>query len=344
MSEKRNIYYLEDAPTDLTTQEVITEDRDDEDTVWGRNLPPYSKSPSAHSACRDPAVPSADLPTKNQQQSSPKSVTDFTKMAAVLPYFVKVGKPIGRGRFGRVYRAIDADTLEMLAVKEMQLGGIRSDNQTILQAETELSVLKRQMGSCDHGCPCVIAYRGAHFDPYRSTLCLVMDRAVCSLQQFMDARAPSVDTPTKTGPVIPLDWIRSVARDVLKGLSHMHTVLEIGHLDLKPSNVLISSEGRASLSDFGTARDLSPSRGAAPLSGGEEDSPLGTINYMSPERLLGKSNCDVRSDIWSAGMTILACCLGGHPLGSAGLFWDVMDGIETVAADVKVRKIAYMDL
>ena len=77
------------------------------------------------------------------------------------------------------------------------------------------------------------------------------------------------------------------------------------HRDVKPQNVLIDSEGRAKVTDFGIALSLE-SDGLT-----KTGRVLGTTDYVSPEQAMGQ-DVDARSDIYSLGI-LLYEMLTGHP-------------------------------
>ena len=68
-------------------------------------------------------------------------------------------------------------------------------------------------------------------------------------------------------------------------------------LDVKPGNTLMNSEGLVKLSDFGISRQLI---GTTELS----NTYVGTIRFMSPERLLG-DGYNYSGDIWSVGVMMM---------------------------------------
>ena len=101
--------------------------------------------------------------------------------------------------------------------------------------------------------------------------------------------------------------VKRYTKDMLKGLEFLHQQ-EIMHRDLKPGNVLVCSDGTCKLADFGTC---------ASLAGGAIDSDttsapmVGTPLYMSPEVIQGERN--VKSDVWSFGITMAELLLGVVP-------------------------------
>ncbi len=102
------------------------------------------------------------------------------------------------------------------------------------------------------------------------------------------------------GPLNEPDWY-ALAVGVLKGLSHAHSKKVI-HQDIKPGNIMVSTNGNAILIDFGSASFQN--RKDQGYDGG-----AGTPLYAAPERTQGAKGT-TKSDIYSLGVTLLASLLG----------------------------------
>ena len=99
--------------------------------------------------------------------------------------------------------------------------------------------------------------------------------------------------------------LREIARQTLLGLEYLHVTKKIVHRDVKPSNILVDTDGSAKISDFGVSGRLADSVAKC-------DSWVGTVTYMSPERISGEAYA-FDSDVWSLGLALLECATGRFP-------------------------------
>jgi serine/threonine-protein kinase len=99
-----------------------------------------------------------------------------------------------------------------------------------------------------------------------------------------------------------------IARQLLDALEYAHGQ-GIVHRDVKPDNVVLSSDG-AVLLDFGIARAIATA-GSDRLT--RSGFAVGTSAYMSPEQVEGVPDIDYRSDLYSLGCVLFECLTGQPP-------------------------------
>jgi tetratricopeptide (TPR) repeat protein len=112
-------------------------------------------------------------------------------------------------------------------------------------------------------------------------------------------------------PVADPEFLIKAVDQLCQALDHAHSKGMI-HRDIKPDNVLVSTEGTCKLLDFGLARVLDDGFG--------ENSVLaGTPYYMAPEQIDG-SDVDHRADIYALGVIIFRMFTGHLPFTEGNIF------------------------
>jgi eukaryotic-like serine/threonine-protein kinase len=120
------------------------------------------------------------------------------------------------------------------------------------------------------------------------------------------------------------------AIEVARGLTVAHN-RNMVHRDIKPQNVLIDSEGRAKLTDFGISRQLEQDGMTA------TGRVLGTTDYVSPEQAMGHS-VDQRSDIYSLGVVLYEMLIGQVPFHADSQVGVAMKHVNEELPDVQQRR------
>ena len=110
---------------------------------------------------------------------------------------------------------------------------------------------------------------------------------------------------------LPLDRMLPLMNQVLDAVGYAHSQ-GVVHRDLKPSNIMVQPDGTAKVMDFGIAKVL----GGAKLT--RTGTLMGTAFYMSPEQVLGRSDIDHRTDIYSLGATFFEALTGRPPFEGRG--------------------------
>jgi WD40 repeat protein/serine/threonine protein kinase len=126
------------------------------------------------------------------------------------------------------------------------------------------------------------------------------------------------------GP-LPVDRACEYVRQAALGLQY---AFEQGmvHRDLKPHNLMLTSDGRVKILDFGLARFASEAASAAGLTG--TGLVLGTVDYIAPEQADNAHQADIRSDIYSLGCTLYHLLAGQPPFPTGTSLQKVMAHME----------------
>ena len=129
---------------------------------------------------------------------------------------------------------------------------------------------------------------------------------------------------------LPLDEATAYAIEIGRGLACAHAA-KLVHRDVKPQNVLIDSEGRAKVTDFGIARSL---EGHGLTATGRV---LGTTDYVSPEQAMGK-DADPRTDVYSLGIVLFEMLTGDVPFHAETQVGVAMRHVNDPMPDVQLRR------
>jgi serine/threonine-protein kinase len=120
------------------------------------------------------------------------------------------------------------------------------------------------------------------------------------------------------------------AIEIARGLTVAHA-RNMVHRDIKPQNVLIDSEGRAKLTDFGISRQLEQDGMTA------TGRVLGTTDYVAPEQAMGHG-VDPRSDIYSLGVVLYEMLVGQVPFTADSQVGVAMKHVNEELPDVQQRR------
>ncbi len=102
---------------------------------------------------------------------------------------------------------------------------------------------------------------------------------------------------------LPFKEVISIALQMCSGIEAAHEAGLI-HRDIKPQNIMIAKDGKVKVADFGIAKSTT--------SNTISSNAMGSVHYTSPEQARGAYS-DVRSDIYSIGITLYEMCTGQVP-------------------------------
>ena len=207
----------------------------------------------------------------------------------------EIRSPLGAGGMGEVYRAHDNRLDRDVAIKVLP-EYLTSDADRLRRFEQEA----RMTAALNH--PNILAV--FEMDTHGSVSYLV--------EELLEGE--TVRERLRRGP-IPLRKAIDYAVQIAHGLAAAHDK-GIVHRDLKPENLFLTKDGRVKILDFGLARlietkDASGLEATQPL-GTEPGMVMGTVGYMSPEQVRGKT-ADHRSDIFALGTILYEMVTGKQP-------------------------------
>src|SRR5690606_33016775 len=99
----------------------------------------------------------------------------------------------------------------------------------------------------------------------------------------------------QVGEVASVERLRPLVEQLCEALDYAHGRAKVVHRDLKPANVMVTEAGEVKVLDFGIAASISESASRVSNRGTS-----GTLAYMSPQQLLGKTP-SAADDIYALG-------------------------------------------
>ncbi|XP_010246639.1 PREDICTED: MAP3K epsilon protein kinase 1-like isoform X2 [Nelumbo nucifera] len=189
-----------------------------------------------------------------------------------------LGDEIGKGAYGRVYKGLDLENGDFVAIKQVSLENIAQEDLNIIMQEIDL------LKNLNH--KNIVKYLGSL--KTKTHLHII-------LEYVENGSLANIIKPNKFGP-FPESLVAVYIAQVLEGLVYLHEQGVI-HRDIKGANILTTKEGLVKLADFGVATKLT-----------EADvnthSVVGTPYWMAPE-VIEMSGVCAASDIWSVGCTVI---------------------------------------
>ncbi|MDP7035536.1 MAG: serine/threonine-protein kinase [Planctomycetota bacterium] len=119
-------------------------------------------------------------------------------------------------------------------------------------------------------------------------------------------KGESVQSMINSHGALPEELALAIILQVARVLDYLGSQ-DITHRDIKPDNMLINRDGQIKLCDLGFAKVITPE------AAGIEDQTCGTVQYISPEQARGRTDVDIRSDIYSLGATLYHLIVGEVP-------------------------------
>ena len=212
-------------------------------------------------------------------------------------------KNIGKGGFGCVWKVRHKITKQIYAIKVIDKKSIVNQN-LVEQTNREIEI----MYALDH--PHIIKLYN-HFED-DTDFCLIMQYAAKSHLYAQIKRLKRLDQKTAA----------QYMREVISAVKYLHErTPPIIHRDIKPENILLDSEGRCKLADFGWSNFHEGNK--------QRETYCGTPEYLAPE-MINKSGHNEGIDIWSIGVLLFELLTGKTPFNFKGDRNQLYNSIKTL--------------
>jgi len=197
---------------------------------------------------------------------------------------------LGKGAMGLVYEGRDPNLDRRVAIKTIKVENLSEE--AAAEYEVRFRTEARSAARLQH--PHIVSVYDSDRDGDIAFL----------VMEFVDG--DDLKHHLDKGDLYTLEQTLGIMGDLLSALEYAHRQ-SIVHRDIKPANLLIETNGRVKLTDFGVAR-IQDSGEATRTQG----SMVGTLKYMSPEQVQGRP-IDARADLFAAGIVLYQLLTGKRP-------------------------------
>jgi WD40 repeat protein/serine/threonine protein kinase len=225
-------------------------------------------------------------------------------------------RELGHGGQGAVFLAEETDLGRRVALKLIHTPTRRIPERRRARLRREVEIV----AGLDHPGLCPVHSADLESDPpwvsmryvEGETLAQVVKRARrkdapttprAAEQHDSASTATTTDLPAGSHDPVGVRRLLAVVEQAARALHAAHEA-GVVHRDVKPGNIMVDTEGRAVVLDFGLASQAGGEEAALTRTG----EAFGTPAYMSPEQVLGREGTlDARSDVYSLGATLYEC-------------------------------------
>ena len=235
-------------------------------------------------------VTDINISKKAKQVTENKQETKQTKENEGQPiHGYRILEKMGSGGTSVVFKAENIDSGDIVALK-LLFPNLNQDKEILKQFISEGLILQRLQHSN--------ILQGIDFGVSNGMYFLALELV----------HGESLDLFLQQGLSFTEKYTFEVALQISEALAYLQEKKMI-HRDVKPANILLLSDGSVKLCDFAYAMETSFQKKKSK----NDNLTCGTVEYISPEQARGRMDLDIRSDIYSLGITCIHMLSGKVP-------------------------------
>lgn len=210
---------------------------------------------------------------------------------------------LGKGGMGEVYLAKHATIDRFVAIKALlpSLFGNSEIRQRFINEAKTMSQLSH---------PNIVGLLDYHEE----------DDGLYLIMEYIEGRGLDEYIAKESGPIRE-DFAINLMKQTLEAFKYAQSK-GLVHRDIKPSNLILTSQNAIKVLDFGIAKIIGQETHSLTKTGMQ----MGTVYYMSPEQVRGQE-ADIRSDIYSLGVTFYQMLTGVNPYKGITTEYEIYDKI-----------------
>ena len=240
------------------------------------------------------------------------SLEEFNAPSKSFKHNYKKICKLGKGAFGKVYKAKEIISDKIVAVKQISINNSEANYESILR---EIQVLSK----ISH--PNIVKYYKYYEENDR--IYIIMEYLEGgTLKEFINDKKNEINE----------DICRIIIKQILSALSHLHYIADICHRDIKPENIMFGSKDNINsikLIDFGLSTNSFEHKNYLEN--------CGTLIYMAPEQISNKIYSK-SVDIWSVGIILYMLLNDGK-----NPFYNKGESREKIIYKIRNKKVEFDD-